>query len=238
MKNLKICGLVKTTLLDYPGHIAATVFLGGCNFRCPFCQNGDIVTGVLDAPEITYEELSAFLDRRAGILEGICVTGGEPTLFAADLEELLYGIKERGYLVKLDSNGTRPDLLRRFAREGLIDYVAMDIKAAPENYSRACGIPISDIVMDRIRESVFWLKNQDIADHEFRTTAVKGIHTAEDFEQIADWLSGCRRYAIQDYAPSAGVIAPAGLSSFTRKELEAFARIVSPAAGSVLIRGI
>lgn len=136
---MKISGLQKLTLLDYPGHLAAIVFLPGCNFRCPFCQNSSLVLAPEEAPEISPDEFSRFLKKRSGILEGICVTGGEPTLYA-DLPDLLKMIRAAGYLVKLDTNGSNPIMLESLLNEGILDYAAMDIKAGRENYYRVCGL--------------------------------------------------------------------------------------------------
>lgn len=148
---MNILGLQKLTLLDYPGHLAAIIFLGGCNFRCPFCQNSSLVLAPHTLPKISMEEFHAFLKKRSGILEGICVTGGEPTLHP-DLPQLFQTIHDAGYLAKLDTNGTNPDLLRQLIEDGLVDYVAMDIKAGRENYHRVCGIQnhfsVSDTASD------------------------------------------------------------------------------------------
>ena len=150
---MKVCGLQKTTLLDFPGHVAATVFLGGCNFRCPFCHNSGLI-GSEAKSEYSKEELLNFLSRRKGILEGVCITGGEPTL-SEDLESFIRNIRELGYLIKLDTNGYRPDVLKRLAANGLLDYVAMDIKAGRDNYSAAAGV--KDIKISEIEESAEFL---------------------------------------------------------------------------------
>ena len=136
---MKIHGFNKTTLLDYPEHLAATIFTGGCNFRCPFCHNGGLVLDPDSQPAISEEEVLKFLQKRRGILQGVCITGGEPTL-QPDLENFVRKIKEMGYLVKLDTNGSRPEVLKSLLEKGLLDYVAMDIKASEENYARAAGV--------------------------------------------------------------------------------------------------
>lgn len=209
---MKILGLQKLTLLDYPGHLAAIVFLGGCNFRCPFCQNSSLVLEPETLPSVSRDEFLGFLRKRAGILEGICVTGGEPTLHP-DLPELLSDIHKTGYPVKLDTNGTNPDLLQALIADGLVDYVAMDIKAGRSNYRKVCGLekirilnPCEtpsdtekhesdlgysvhpDRLLRKICRSVDILKQSTI-EYEFRTTTVRGLHTAADFEDIANWLS-------------------------------------------------
>lgn len=229
-----ICGLQKTTLLDYPGHVACTVFAGGCNFRCPFCHNSELL-GCDVPPEFSEEEVLSFFKKRCGILEGVCVTGGEPTLQPEALEHFLEQIRALGLLIKLDTNGSRPDVIRRLADRGLIDMIAMDIKAGPEHYPVVCGA--AGMKLEPIRESVEWLKSGSVP-YEFRTTAVKGLHTAADFEAIGPWIAGCPHYYIQNYVASDLVLAPDGFSGFTKEELLDFTAIVSPHVGNVSLRGI
>ena len=212
---MKIHGFNKTTLLDYPEHLAATIFTGGCNFRCPFCHNGGLVLDPDSQPSIEETEVLKFLQKRRGILEGVCITGGEPTL-QPDLEGFISKIKEMGYLVKLDTNGSRPDVLKSLLEKGLLDYVAMDIKASRENYARAAGLgasmaskrPVSGTpaVSEKVQTSVELLKNGSIP-YEFRTTVVKGIHTPEEFETIGQWLAGCRAYYLQAYRENENILA-------------------------------
>ena len=149
-----IHGLNKTTLLDYPGRVAATVFLGGCNFRCPFCQNSSLVLHSSEEPEISEEEVLRFLKKRTGILEGVCISGGEPTL-SADLEDFIVKIREMGYPVKLDTNGTQPEVLKDLAEKDLIQMAAVDIKACPENYPSLTGLLKPDL--DAVKETVDFL---------------------------------------------------------------------------------
>ena len=163
---MQINGFNKTTLLDYPGHVACTVFTGGCNFCCPFCQNGDLVLHAGQLPQIPEEEIFQVLRKRQGILTGICVTGGEPTL-QPDLDIFLSRVKELGYLVKLDSNGYRPEVLESLCGRKLVDYIAMDIKSSPENYTKTIGLPALD--MGRIRASVDFIRSCGLP-YEFRTT--------------------------------------------------------------------
>ncbi len=204
---MQIYGLNKTTLLDYPGHVAATVFTGGCNFRCPFCQNGGLVLQPQKQAPVSEEELFAFLDKRKGILQGVCVTGGEPTL-QQDLPDFLARVKEAGYLVKLDTNGYLPEVLERILAQGLADYVAMDIKASKENYARAVGYagPKGSFRLDSVEKSVELLKESGI-EYEFRTTVVKGIHCPEEFEEIGKWLSGAKAYYLQSFQDSEELLA-------------------------------
>lgn len=234
MKEIKICGLQKTTLLDFPGHVAATIFLGGCNFRCPFCHNSELLGSDITA-QYSAEEILEFLKKRRNILEGVCITGGEPTLQPEALEAFLRDIRTLGLLIKLDTNGTRPEVMRHLAECGLLDCVAMDIKAGPNRYGTVCGAP--GLNLESIRESVFWLK-QGTFPYEFRTTAVKGLHTRDDFEQIGPWIAGCPHYYIQNYTASELVLSPDGFDSFSRDELLAFAEVVKPYVGEVALRGI
>ena len=191
---MKICGLNKTTLLDYPGCVAATIFVGGCNFRCPFCHNGDLVLLSNELPEIIEEELFSFLKKRKNVLEGVCVTGGEPTLYK-ELPEFIKKIKDLGYKVKLDTNGSHPELLKELVNEKLVDYVAMDIKAPLYNYDKVCGIHVD---VEKIKASVAFLKT-NIVPYEFRTTLVKDFHSKEDVLEIGKWILGAENYYLQNY---------------------------------------
>lgn len=234
MNEIKICGLQKTTLLDYPGHVASTIFLGGCNFRCPFCHNAELLGN--DAPaQYTVSEVLTFLKKRSRILEGVCITGGEPTLHPDGLEAFIRDIRALGLLIKLDTNGSRPDVVQRLAANGLLNYIAVDIKAGWDNYGAVCGVP--DINLTAVQEMVAWLK-RDTIPYELRTTVVKGLHTAEDFEQIAPWISGCPHYYLQNYVESERILQPDGFGSFSKEELLEFAAIVRPFVGSVELRGV
>lgn len=230
---MKICGLNKTTLLDYPGKVAATVFLGGCNFRCPFCHNSSLVVRADREPEIPQEEILRFLQKRKGILDGICITGGEPTL-APELEDLLQRIRSLGYFIKLDTNGSRPSVIKALAEKKLLDKIAMDIKACPDNYGRVSGLLHPD--MDAICETADFLLNGAL-DYEFRTTVVKELHTEKDFQDIGQWLKGAKAYYLQAYKDSEEVLQP-GFSSYTWKELEYFRSILQKTIPLTEIRGI
>ena len=205
---MKIHGLQKMTLLDFPGKVACTVFLGGCDFRCPYCHNFELVDG--SAPAIMEEgELFAFLKKRRGLLDGVAITGGEPTL-RSDLPELMRRIRDMGYAVKLDTNGGHPRRLEKILAEGLADYVSMDIKNSPEKYARTVGLEAIDLAP--IRESAALLMAGN-AEYEFRTTVVDELHEAADFEAIGRWIAGARRYFLQaftdrDSVPFAGLHAP------------------------------
>lgn len=244
---MQIHGFHKTTLLDYPEHIAATVFTGGCNFRCPFCHNGELVLDPGAQPSITEEEVLSYLKKRREILQGVCVTGGEPTL-QKDLKDFLRKIKELGYPVKLDTNGYRPGVLWDLLQNGLVDYVAMDLKASRENYATAVGLKIMDL--SRIEESIGILKSSGIP-YEFRTTVVKGIHRVEEFENIGRWIAGCPVYYLQNYeenenclyriqqtAENAGDGNRDRFEAFSREELEQMAELAGKYVGKVALRGV
>lgn len=202
-----ILGLNKTTLLDYPGCVAATVFTGGCNFRCPFCQNSGLVlepltedsTGNPAREAISEEEILSFLKKRKNVLKGVCITGGEPTL-QADLPDFLSRIRKIGYRVKLDTNGYQPEVLKELLTEGFLDYVAMDIKNCPDKYAKTAGLDYADTEMnlERINKSIELLLSGDI-EYEFRTTVVKELHTLEDMIRIGEWIRGCRAYFLQKF---------------------------------------
>ncbi|MEE0418820.1 MAG: anaerobic ribonucleoside-triphosphate reductase activating protein [Lachnospiraceae bacterium] len=230
---MKIHGFNTLTLLDYPGLVGATLFLGGCNFRCPFCQNGNLVLSPDTEPWIPLEEVLATLRKRRKVLDGVCISGGEPTLYR-DLPKLIRPIKEMGYQIKLDTNGTNPSMLRELCAQGLIDFVAMDIKSSPENYEKASGCTAAQL--DAVRESADFLLNGK-TDYEFRTTVVKELHTEADFFSIGDWISGCCAYYLQAYRESEHVISK-NFSSYTYQELTRFRDILQEKIPLVEIRGI
>ena len=201
-------GLQKMTLLDFPGRVACTVFLGGCDFRCPFCHNYELADGSA-RPVMDEAALMAFLEKRRGLLDGVAITGGEPCL-RPDLPDLMRRIRGLGFAVKLDTNGTHPELLNAILREGLADYVAMDIKNSPEKYARTAGL--AELDLTPIRRSVELLTAGNV-DYEFRTTVVDELHEADDFEAIGAWIAGARRWFMQpftdrDTVPYGGLHAP------------------------------
>jgi pyruvate formate lyase activating enzyme len=191
-----IGGYQRLTLIDYPGRIAATVFTVGCNFRCPFCHNPELVRGGrLEVGSGRMEkEFFNFLKKRKGKLEGVCITGGEPAL-QPDLADFIRKIKKMGFLVKLDTNGARPDVVKKLLDLKLLDFIAMDIKNSPKKYAQTSG---SKVDMDRIKLSIDLIKNSGLP-YEFRTTAVPGLHTEKDFADIAKWLRGANSYFLQEY---------------------------------------
>ena len=234
---MTIAGLQKMTLLDYPGKVACTVFLQGCNFRCPFCHNSGLLNTQGD-DSIPLEELMAFLRKRVGLLEGVCVTGGEPTL-QKDLPELLRQIKDLGFAVKLDTNGSRPEVLKDLAYRGLVDYVAMDIKNCPERYGETAGV--SRMGLDRIQESMVFLMEGSLP-YEFRTTVAAQLHRPEDLLSMGNWFrSLCpekkpEKYFLQPYTDRDSVLT-GGLSAPEKGVLQEFLEIISPFVHSAKIRG-
>jgi len=235
---MKIVGLQKLTLLDFPGKIACTVFLGGCNFRCPFCHNGQLL-GAEEEAIMDVEGLMAFLESRRGKLEGVCITGGEPTL-QPDLLPLLGRIKGIGYPLKLDTNGYRPDVLRAVLEEDLADYVAMDIKNSPERYAETVGLPT--VSLAAVEESIRLLMHSSV-EYEFRTTVVRQFHDEASVADMGRWLLGLgggglvRRMFLQPFVDRETVLRP-GLTAPEESEIRAFSEVLRPFCESVQIRGI
>ncbi len=227
-----ILGLQKLTLLDYPGRTACTVFTGGCNFRCPFCHNAPLVLPGREQEPYTEEEVLSYLKKRAGLLDGVCVTGGEPTL-QEDLEAFLRQVRALGYPVKLDTNGSRPEALRALIGQGLLDYVAMDVKSSPEEYARACGVPVD---LEKVNESIDLLLSGCV-DYEFRTTVVAGLHTPQIIEQTARRIAGAKRYFLQAFVDSGDLITP-GWHALSREEMEACAQAARKHVPFVELRGV
>lgn len=230
---MQIHGFNKTTLLDYPGHLACTIFLGNCNFRCPFCHNGSLVINPESEPVISEEYIFSYLTKRKNILEGVCITGGEPTL-ASDLYDFILKIKSIGLKIKLDTNGYRPDVIKDLLSTEVIDYIAMDIKSSPSNYSKLIGLPAIDI--EKIKYSVRLIMDSDI-DYEFRTTLIKELHNTNDIKDIGQWIKGCKAYFLQPYKETDNVIHK-GFSSYPKEELYNFKKILNNYINKVEIRGI
>ncbi len=227
---MKIYGLQKMTLLDFPGKVACTVFLNGCDFRCPFCHNYGLAIGA-EQPVMEEEELLRFLEKRKGLLDGVAFTGGEPCLHN-DLPRLIARIKAMGYAVKLDTNGYHPKMLEKVLPE--VDYVAMDIKNSPEKYAVSCGVERLD--MSVIEESIQLLKER-VAPFEFRTTVVKELHCAKDFEKIGPMIEGSENYYLQGFVDRVSV--PFGnLHAPEKEDLLRYAEIVRPYVKNIQIRGV
>lgn len=230
---MDIHGFQTLTLLDYPQHIAATIFLGGCNFRCPYCHNGELVLHPDSSSLIDESEVFAHLKKRKGVLNGVAITGGEPTL-RPDLPEFIQKIKDLGYEVKLDTNGSNPALLKRLVENHLIDYVAMDIKQCPAKYMDITQC--SSLDFSKVEDSVSYLLGNPVP-YEFRTTVVKELHQASDFAAIGKWIFGASAYFLQNYKDSQQVICP-GFHSFSLDDLRHFREIMLPYVPNTCLRGV
>lgn len=227
-----ISGLQKLTLLDFPDKTACTVFAPGCNLRCPFCHNASLVRGPFP-PFIDEKELFDFLGKRAGILDGVCITGGEP-LLQKDIIPFIKKIRSLGFSVKLDTNGTLPEVLEELLRSSLVDYVAMDIKSSPEGYAAAVGI--KDFDYSPIQKSISLLLSGD-TDYEFRTTVVKGVHSEKEILGAAQSIKGAKRYFLQQFVDS-GDILSTGCLAFSAQEMRELLKLVSPFALYSALRGV
>ena len=226
-----IKGLQKTTLLDYPSKVAATIFTGGCNFRCPFCHNASLVTRQ-NTDTISEEEVLSFLSKRSGILDGICITGGEP-LLQKDLAEFCKKVREKGLLIKIDTNGSRPKELKALIDEELVDYIAMDVKNSRELYARTCGL--SDFPAE-VEESIDIIMNAGIP-YEFRTTVVRELHSTESIEALAEWIRGAEKYYLQSFIDSGDTIGQ-GYSAYSAEEMTALLEITKKYIPTAALRGI
>lgn len=229
---MNIQGLQKLTLLDYPEKVACTIFTAGCNFRCPFCHNASLVTHIDLEKNIQVEQIMNFLKKRWRVLDGVCISGGEP-LLQPGLEDFIRGLKEIGYCVKLDTNGSNSRLLRHLAEQKLLDYVAMDIKNAPDKYGMTIGI--EDYNMDEILRSVDFLLSGTIS-YEFRTTVVREFHKREDFAAIGRWIKGAERYYLQSFQDSGDLIRP-GLRAYTKEILVQALEIIRRNVPNAELRG-
>ena len=228
---MQIEGMQKLTLLDYPGKTAAILFAHGCDFRCPFCHNAGLVTRPM-ANAVSEDEILSYLYKRRGLLDGVVLTGGEP-LLQPDAGELLRKIRNLGYAVKLDTNGSFPDRLAALLDAGLVDYVAMDIKNSPRRYAETCG---GADILSRVQESVLLLQDS-LADYEFRTTVCKPLHTEKEMEEIGRWLKGAKRYFLQPFVDS-GSLVSGGVQAHTRDELARLRQAVLPYIPNTQLRGI
>ncbi|MDO5411193.1 MAG: anaerobic ribonucleoside-triphosphate reductase activating protein [Lachnospiraceae bacterium] len=226
---MQIYGLQKTSLLDYPEHISAIVFTGGCNFNCPFCHNSELLHP-RDMQPLQIEEIFSFLKKRAGVLEGVVITGGEPTIHP-DLPDFIRRIRNLNLKVKLDTNGTFPDRIQYLIENRLLDYIAMDVKAAPDHYAKAAGVKFS---VDTIKQSITWIQNSHIP-YEFRTTVVRELHEPASFHELGQLLSGAKLCCLQTFRDSANV-SQKGLHPFTEEEMKQAAKILSFYVQKVQIR--
>lgn len=230
---MRIQGLQRLTLLDFPERTACTVFTAGCNFRCPFCHNASLVVDIPTDAEMSEEEFFAFLGKRKGILDGVCVSGGEP-LLQPDIENFIRKIKEMGFAVKLDTNGSFPNKLKSLVEKGLIDYVAMDIKNCQESYAFTAGVDTLDI--EAIKQSVSYLKEGHVP-YEFRTTIVKNYHFNENFERIGQWIEGAERYFLQNFVDSGDLIGKK-TKGCSEEEMKAFLAVVRKYIPNAKLRGM
>ncbi|MCR5410250.1 MAG: anaerobic ribonucleoside-triphosphate reductase activating protein [Lachnospiraceae bacterium] len=230
---MHIGGITKNTLLDYPGRVAATIFTGGCNLRCLFCQNSSLVEGLI--PEIKEADVLSFLEKRKGLITGVCISGGEPTL-QPDLAAFLREIKDMGYDVKLDTNGFEPQVLRNLAAEELVDYIALDIKTSKRGYRALCN---TDIDLDKLDESIELIKAGLFKNYEFRTTVVAEYYDRQVAAEIGEWLAGAGMYYLQNFVDSNTTFVGRGaLHGQTREEIEAYAEILRKTISEVSLRGI
>ncbi len=230
---MNIQGLQKLTLLDYPEKVACTIFTAGCNFRCPFCHNASLVSHIDMEKNIPVEKILAFLRKRLGVLDGICISGGEP-LLQPDLEDFISQVKKMGYFVKLDTNGSNSHLLRHLAEKQLLDYVAMDIKNSPGKYGITIGI--ADYNLEDVFRSVDFLMTGTVP-YEFRTTVVREFHKREDFAAIGRWIKGANRYYLQNFQDSGDLIRP-GLRAYTRDILVQALEVVQRNVPNAELRGV
>ncbi len=228
---MRLGGMQKLTLLDYPEKLACTLFAAGCNYRCPFCHNASLV--LRPEPALEAEEALAFLRRRRGVLQGVCLTGGEP-LLQPDAEAFLRRIRELGYAVKLDTNGALPDRLIAVVEAGLVDYVAMDVKNCPAAYGETVGIDGYDTAP--VDESIRYLLSGKV-EYEFRTTVVRQLHSGQRLRQLAEWIAGAGRYFLQSFLDSGDLIRP-GLSGYDAAEMEALRETVAETLPCVRLRGV
>lgn len=230
---MHIAGIQKLTLLDYPGKVACTIFLSGCNLRCPYCHNPSLVIPERKCEqELSVAEVLEFLERRRGKLDGVCITGGEPTL-QSELPEFLESVHRLGFDVKLDTNGTNPEMLKVLLHKDILSYVAIDIKNSPSLYAETCG---GVDVLPQVRENVALLLNGTI-DYEFRTTVCKPLHTEKSVEEIGRWLKGARRYYIQAFVDSEDLVS-GGVQAHTPDELARLQQAVLPYISNTQLRGI
>lgn len=229
---MEFAGLQKISLVDYEGKVACTLFTAGCNFRCPFCHNSDLVIYAKNVNYIPFDEILDYLNKRKGMLDAVVITGGEPTLMP-DLKEKLYEIKKLGYKIKLDTNGTNPDIVKELVDLKLIDYVAMDIKNSYEGYSKTIGLESYD--SNKILESINYLLSGEV-DYEFRTTLVKEFHSDEDIKNIAKMIQGAKRYYLQEFKNSGHCI-ESSLHEVPLNDAMRFKSILLPYIKEVKLRG-
>ena len=234
MEQIVITGLQKLTLLDFPGKVACTLFTKGCNMRCPFCHNASLVVRANDQKPYDNGELLEFLKKRYGLLDGVAITGGEPTLWPG-LYDFIAEVKKIGYEVKLDTNGTRPDVLKKIVNDGLVDYVAMDIKNCREKYGMTVGFD-EGYDLSPIDESISFLMSGKV-DFEFRTTVTREYHTAEDIVKIGEWIRGDEKYFLQQFKDSGDIIGEE-ISEYNKDEMQALLDRIRQFVPNAQLRGV
>ena len=230
---MKVYGLQKLTLLDFPGHTAATVFTGGCNLRCPFCHNAPLVTELSDFEAQDETLVTDFLKKRTGILDGLAITGGEP-LLQPDIRGFIERVRALGFAVKLDTNGCYPEKLKELVEAGLVDYVAVDVKNSKERYAETVGIPGFDLTP--VEETVDFLK-RGLVPYEFRTTVVKELHSVDDIGKIGQWIAGAPRYFLQNFTDS-GDLVGSGLHPHEKAVLEVMREVARANVPATELRGV
>src|SRR3989344_135477 len=228
-----IKGIQKTTLIDFPGKIACTIFLGGCNMKCGYCYNSDLVLRQNSLPTISKVELLEFLGKRKKFLEGVCITGGEPTMYR-ELPELCADIKKSGFAVKLDTNGTNPEMLELLIKRKLLEYIAMDVKASLESYDKVCRTPINT---ENIKRSIEIIKKSGV-DYEFRTTLVPDIINTEEMKKIGHLIAGARHYYLQQFRASASTLDAKynKMESLGAEQIKELSRTIAPFVNTVGVR--
>lgn len=231
---MQISGLQKMTLLDFPGKVACTVFTGGCNMRCPFCHNALLVKEAADLEVIPEETVLSYLEKRRGILDGVAITGGEPLLWPKT-RDFIEKVRALGFLVKLDTNGSKPAFLKELVRDGLLDYVAVDIKNSKEKYAATCGVPGFDLAP--VEKTVEFLLSDPVP-YEFRTTVVSELHEVSDFVKIGEWIRGAGKYFLQAFVSHEELVGSEPLHAASKEEMEAMLEAVKPYVGEASIRGL
>lgn len=233
---MQIGGLQKVSLIDYPGKIAATVFLCGCNFRCGYCYNSELVDSekIRTQPKISTKDFFDFLESRRELLEGICLTGGEPTI-NPDLPDFIKKIKQKGFLVKLDTNSSNPAMLKKLFQKNLLDFVAMDIKSSLEKYPKAVG---GQVNLEDIQKSITLIRQNGV-DYEFRTTVVPGIIDEQEIKKISQWLKGVKSFALQQFRPEKTLDKSyQKIKPYSEEKLRKLMKIIEPYMGKTVLRGI
>lgn len=232
---MRIKGIQKTTLIDFPDLVACTVFTPGCNFHCGFCYNESIVNDDKSIPDVPEEEFFKFLEKRKKVLDGVVVSGGEPTL-QKDLPEFLEKIKKMKFKTKLDTNGSNPEMIKELVKKGLVDYFAMDIKAPLEDYEKVCNAKVD---VKKIQESIELIKNSGI-DYEFRSTVLPALHSIQDFEKIGELLKGSKKFVMQQFASVESVLDKKFQKAerFSKQDFEKFKKILEKYVQSVEVRNL